>query len=263
MSEHAWLVRPPGLTPYVGANRAMHDLARRRLAGDIPDTVVLAQHEPVYTAGRRSLDGHLVWDEVAVRARGASIHHVDRGGSFTFHGPGQLVAYPIIDLGPRPDALGYVRGLEEVVIRAGADLGVELERSDVQTGVWAGRDKVCAIGVRILRMRVTLHGFALNCTTDLSWFDAIVPCGLAGTGVASLSSLAGRRITVADAQPAVIRHLEAVFGLALAAAPEEVAASFEPDGVPSAALRESPRDQSPLAGRRGDRPAAMMVRRPR
>jgi lipoyl(octanoyl) transferase len=101
------------------------------------------------------------------------------------------------------------------VIRAAADVGVELHRSEVQTGVWSGPSKVCAIGVRLMRMRVSLHGFALNCTTDLSWYDAIVPCGLAGEGVASLSQLAGRAITVEEMAPILIRRFEEVFGLSL------------------------------------------------
>jgi lipoyl(octanoyl) transferase len=105
----------------------------------------------------------------------------------------------------------FVRDLEEVVIRASADVGVELHRSDVQTGVWAGPSKVCAIGVRLMRMRISLHGFALNCTTDLSWYDAIVPCGLAGEGVASLSQLAEREITVEEMAPLVARLFEEIF----------------------------------------------------
>jgi lipoyl(octanoyl) transferase len=109
----------------------------------------------------------------------------------------------------------FVRDLEEVVIRAAGDVGVELHRSEVQTGVWSGPSKVCAIGVRLMRMRVSLHGFALNCTTDLSWYDAIVPCGLAGEGVASLSQLAGREITVEEMAPIVARWFEEVFGLSL------------------------------------------------
>ena len=127
----------------------MHELADHRLAGVVPDTLVLLEHEPVYTAGRRSSDDHLVTTPAAIRARGAEVHYVDRGGSFTFHGPGQLVGYPVLDLDGRPDVLGYVRRLEEVVVRAGRDLGIELHRSAVQTGVWSGDDKVCAIGVRI------------------------------------------------------------------------------------------------------------------
>jgi lipoyl(octanoyl) transferase len=241
VSGVGWLVRPEEAVPYAAANAAMHILADQRLAGEIPDTLVLLEHQPVYTAGRRSRDEHLVEDESAIRARGADVHHVDRGGSFTFHGPGQLIGYPILDLGTRPDALGYVRRLEEVIIRAGADLGIALSRSPVQTGVWSGSSKVCAIGVRIKRMRVALHGFALNCTTDLAWFDAIVPCGLTSTDVASLSSVARRRVAVEDAEPAVIARFEEVFELSLVPAPANAVRSFRPHAespeaaVPSAA----------------------------
>ena len=115
----------------------------------------------------------------------------------------------------RPDALAYVRRLEEVVIRAASDVGVALERNPVQTGVWSGDRKVCAIGVRLARMRVSVHGFALNCTTDLSWFDAIVPCGLPDEGVTSLSDLAGRPVTVAEMTPVVARRFGEVFDVAL------------------------------------------------
>ena len=242
MARRGWLVRPRGAVPYPAANAAMHDLAERRLAGEIPDTLVLLEHHPVYTAGRRSRAEHLVWDESAVRALGADVRHVDRGGSYTFHGPGQLVGYPILDLGPRPDAIGYVRRLEEVIIRAGADLGISLERSRVQTGVWSGSRKVCAIGVRIKRMRIALHGFGLNCDTDLSWFDAIVPCGLASTGVASLSSVAGRRLAVEDVEPAVIERFQDVFEISLGRARADAARSFEPspDGAACSTAETSP-----------------------
>jgi lipoyl(octanoyl) transferase len=215
MPNKGVLLRPAGLVDFAAANGAMHHLADRRLAGDRADTLIVLQHPPVYTAGRSSKPDHLVWSGDAIEARGARVHHIDRGGSLTFHGPGQLVGYPIVDLGGRPDAVRYVRRLEEVVIRAGADLGVALERSPIQTGVWSGSRKVCAIGVRIKRMRVTLHGFAVNCTTDLSWYDAIVPCGLSATGVTSMSELAGRRITVEELSPIVVRRFEDVFGLAL------------------------------------------------
>jgi lipoyl(octanoyl) transferase len=167
-----------------------------------------------------------VWTQDRIRKAGAELRYIDRGGSLTFHGPGQLVGYPIVDLGARPDALSYVRRLEEVVIRASRDLGVELGRSDVQTGVWSGDRKVCAIGVRLMRMRVSLHGFALNCDTDLSWYDAIVPCGLANEGVATLSALAGRTITVADATIPVLRHFERAFDIELSSA-ADAAEPFE------------------------------------
>ncbi len=218
MARAGWLIHPPGPVDYDRANGLMHELASLRLRGEIPDTLILLEHPPVFTAGRRSRPEHVVWTEDRIREAGAELRYIDRGGSLTFHGPGQLVGYPILDLGVRPDALGYVRRLEEVVIRAARDLGVELGRSDVQTGVWSGDRKVCAIGVRLMRMRVSLHGFALNCTTDLSWYEAIVPCGLANERVTSLSELVGRQVTVADATIPVLRHFERVFDLELRSA---------------------------------------------
>ena len=210
----AWLIEPGEPVPYDEANRAMHRLAERRLLGEIPDTVILLEHPPVFTAGRRAKPGELLWSPDEVAARGVDVRRIDRGGSFTFHGPGQLVGYPIIDLGPKPDAAGYLRRLEEVVIRAAADLGVVLQRRpDVQTGVWAGGRKVAAIGVRLMRARITLHGFAINCDTDLSWFDGIVACGLPEHGVTTLSELAGRRVTSDDLRRRTARHLGDVFGL--------------------------------------------------
>lgn len=212
----ARLVRPRGLVPYREAYEWMHQLALRRLRGEEPDTLILLEHPPVYTAGRRWDPGHVLWSEERIRAAGAELHLVDRGGSVTFHGPGQLVGYPVLDLGPGADVVRYLRMLEEVIIRAGAEVGVELRRDPEATGVWAGDRKVCAIGVRVARRRVTLHGFALNCTTDLSWFDAIVPCGLAGRGVTSLSELCGRPVTVDEMAPIVADHFAAVFGLRFA-----------------------------------------------
>lgn len=224
--RRGWLIRPAVPVDFDRANALMHELAERRLAGEIPDTFIQLEHPPVYTAGRRWKPDHIVWTQDRIEAAGAELRFIDRGGSLTFHGPGQLVCYPIVDLGTKPDALAYVRRLEEVVIRAAADLGVALGRSAVQTGVWSGDRKVCAIGVRLLRMRVSLHGLALNCTTDLSWYDAIVPCGLANEGVASLSTLAGRPITVADATLPLLRHLERIFDVELSSVADE-ALAFE------------------------------------
>jgi lipoyl(octanoyl) transferase len=223
-----WLIRPEGMVRYGPANEAMHRLAERRLANDIPDTVVLLEHAPVFTAGRRAKPEELLWSPEDVAARGAEVHRIDRGGSFTFHGPGQLVGYPIVDLGAAPDAAAHLRRMEEVVILAAADIGVELfRRPDVQTGVWSGDRKVCAIGVRLMRARVALHGFAVNCDTDLSWFDGIVACGLPDHGVTSLSDVAGRHVTVGELRPAIERHLAGVFGLLLQPATLEVAATFD------------------------------------
>jgi lipoyl(octanoyl) transferase len=209
--SRAALIRPTGLVDYDAANASMHDLGDARLRGEREDTLILLEHPPVFTAGRRWKPGHIVWTQEAIERAGADLRFIDRGGSLTFHGPGQLVGYPVLDLGARPDALRYVRDLEEVVIRAAGDIGVALGRNAVQTGVWSGSRKVCAIGVRLMRMRVSLHGFALNCSTDLSWYDAIVPCGLSDEGVTSLSELAGRAVTVDEMAPLVARRFEDVF----------------------------------------------------
>ncbi len=229
MSRATWLIEPEGLVPYGAANEAMHDIAERRLRDELPDTVILLEHPPVFTAGRRAKPEHLVWSEDEARSHGAEVHHIDRGGSFTFHGPGQLVGYPIVDLGRASDAGRYLRSLEEAVIASAADIGVELHRrDDVQTGVFFGDDKVCAIGVRLMRTRVTLHGFAINCDTDLSWFGGIVACGLADNGVTSLSAIAGRDVSVQEMRPIVARRLANAFGLTYGSAPPETAERFLP-----------------------------------
>jgi lipoyl(octanoyl) transferase len=206
--------------PYGPAYQAMHELSARRAAGQIPDVLALLEHPPVYTAGRRTDPSHLRLAHADMERNGAEFHQVDRGGSVTFHGPGQLVGYPIVHLGPVPDVVRYLRDIEEVVIRASADLGITVGRNR-DTGVWDADRKVCAIGVRVSRA-VTLHGFALNCTTDLSWYDAIVPCGLSDRGVTSHSEVAGREITVAAALPAVARRFAQVFGADLEAVRTEL-----------------------------------------
>ena len=229
MPRPAWLIRPDGPVPYDVANEAMHDLARRRLDDEIPDTVILLEHPPVFTAGRRAADEDLLWSPEEVEARGGAVRRIDRGGSFTFHGPGQLVGYPILHLGTRPDAAGYLRGIEDTVIAVCRDHGATVgRRVDVQTGVWAGDDKVCAIGVRLMRTRVTLHGFALNVDPDLSWFDGIVACGLPDHGVTSLRRLLDREITVPDVLPSAVRRLATTFDLGFEDAPAEITAAFPP-----------------------------------
>jgi lipoyl(octanoyl) transferase len=227
MPVPAWLIRP-GTVPYDVGNAAMHRLAERRLADEIPDTVILLEHPPVFTAGRRAKVDELLWSPQEVEARGGLVRMIDRGGSFTYHGPGQLVGYPILGLGSRPDAVDYLRRLEEAVIGICGDVGVASERrADVQTGVWVGNDKICAIGVRLMGARVTLHGFALNCETDLSWFRGIVACGLPEHGQTSLSDQLGRRVSVADVLPLAERHLAEVFDLSFQPAPAEIVSPFQ------------------------------------
>jgi lipoyl(octanoyl) transferase len=219
VTRTGWLIHLEDPVPYATAYEAMHDLAERRAAGRVPDSLILLEHPPVYTLGRRSDPAHLRWTRGAIEATGAEVHEVDRGGSVTFHGPGQLVGYPILDLGPRPDVIAHLRRIEEAVILAAADVGLTLGRDPEATGVWAGDRKVCAIGVKLTHARVTLHGFALNCTTDLSWFNAIVPCGLEDRGVTTLSELAGRDVTVEEMAPLVAARFESVFGLRLSPGP--------------------------------------------
>jgi lipoyl(octanoyl) transferase len=209
----------------------MHDLAVRRAAGEIPDVLILLDHPPVFTTGRRTDASHVLLANDDIERMGAELQEADRGGSVTFHGPGQLVGYPIVDLGPAPDVVRYLRDVEECIIRAGDDLGVQLGRNR-DTGVWAGDRKVCAIGVRVSR-GVTLHGFALNCTTDLSWYGAIVPCGLPDRGVTSLSEISGRTITVEEALPVVAERFAEVFGRRLAPAPQEMIRSIHPEPAPA------------------------------
>jgi lipoyl(octanoyl) transferase len=192
--------------------RRLHE---RRCRGEIPDSCVLLEHLPVYTAGKRT--GPL---DRPVGDPGAPVIEVDRGGKITWHGPGQLVGYPIVALGEPIDVIAYVRSLEEALIRTCAEFGVAATRVDGRSGVWVtggpgGRPdrKVGAIGIRVSR-GVTMHGFALNCDCDLAWFDRIVPCGISDAAVSTLSAEAGRAVSVLAAADVVEGHLAAALGAA-------------------------------------------------
>lgn len=182
--------------------RQLHE---QRVAGEIEDTTLLLEHPPVFTAGRRTEPAERPVD-------GTPVIDVDRGGKITWHGPGQLVGYPIVELPDPMDVVAYVRRLEVVLMAVCDELGLATVQIEGRSGVWVPADergpdrKVAAIGVRIAQ-RVTLHGFALNCNPDLGWFDRIVPCGIRDAGVTSLTAELGREITVADAVPIVERHL--------------------------------------------------------
>ncbi|QBI53759.1 lipoyl(octanoyl) transferase LipB [Streptomonospora litoralis] len=194
------------------------DLQKRvhadRVGDRIPDTVLVLEHEPVYTAGKRTGP----WDR-PLTDPGAPVVDIDRGGKLTWHGPGQLTVYPIVRLRDPIDVVAYVRMLEEAVIRTLAEFGLEGMRVESRTGVWLAADpdrglqerKIAAIGCRIAR-GVGMHGFALNCANDLAWFDRIVPCGITDAGVTTLSAELGRDVAVAEAVPVVERHLAAVLG---------------------------------------------------
>jgi len=172
----------------------------------------LLEHPPVLTLGRSAKDRHVLAPREALEAQGISVHEVGRGGDVTYHGPGQLVAYPIIDLKPdRRDVRKYVWSLEETMIRTCADFGLSASRVSGLNGAWIDDRKVGAVGVRISRW-VTMHGLALNANSDLSHFDLIVPCGIADKAVTSLSAELGRTVGVTDVVEPLARHLAALFG---------------------------------------------------
>jgi lipoyl(octanoyl) transferase len=190
-------VRLLGTVDYADAWALQREIADARVAGG-PDTLLLLEHPPVYTAGKRTLPEERPLD-------GTPVVDTDRGGKITWHGPGQLVGYPIIGLTEPLDVVNFVRRLEEALITVCASLGVEAGRVDGRSGVWVPGEparKVGAIGIRVAR-GVTLHGFALNCDCDLGAFGGIIPCGIADAGVTSLTAELGRRVAVKDVTEAV------------------------------------------------------------
>jgi len=203
--------RYDGLVPYDAAWADQRKLHAERVAGKITDTIMLLEHEPVYTAGKRT-EPH---ERPAPGSRAPTID-VDRGGKITWHGPGQLVGYPIIGLADPIDVVAYVRRVEQLLIDVSAELGLSTTRVDGRSGVWVvpadgptPARKVGAIGIRVAQ-GVTMHGFALNCDNDLAWFTQIVPCGIADAGVTTLSAELGRPVTVAEVSPVVERHLATI-----------------------------------------------------
>jgi lipoate-protein ligase B len=201
-----------GLTPYDKAHALQGDLVERRKRDEIPDQFLLLEHPHVITLGRAANRANVLADD-ATRARlGVELFETGRGGDVTYHGPGQLVGYPIVKLlAGRQDIRRYVRDIQEVLIRAARDFGVEAEPRDGDfVGVWVGDEKLAAIGVRISRW-VTMHGFAFNVATDLNYFQLIVPCGIRGHGVTSLQKLLGRPVEMSAVVESVTRHFGDVF----------------------------------------------------
>jgi len=206
-------VRRLGLVRYGEALALQRALVEERRAGRVPDLLLLLQHPPVITLGVRGDGGrsHIVASAERLAELGVEISETGRGGDVTYHGPGQIVGYPIVDLRPdRCDVHRYVRNVEDVMIRACADYGVDARRIDGLTGAWVGDRKIGAIGVRISRW-ITSHGFAFNVNTDLDSFDLIVPCGIADRGVTSLERLLGRRLPIGEVEDALAHHAGAVF----------------------------------------------------
>jgi lipoyl(octanoyl) transferase len=206
-------VRRLGRVAYADALDLQRALVEERRAGRIPDTLLLVEHPHVLTLGVRGDGGrsHILATAETLAARGVEIFETGRGGDITYHGPGQLVGYPIIDLKPdRCDVHRYVRDLEEVLIGTVADFAVAAHRVGGLTGVWVGQDKLAAIGVRIGRW-ITSHGFALNVSTALDYFDLIVPCGIPDRGVTSLERLLGRTVELDVVQHSLVAHFSKLF----------------------------------------------------
>jgi lipoyl(octanoyl) transferase len=200
-----------GRVPYGLGLEIQERLVAERQAGAIPDQLLLLEHDPVFTLGRNARAENVLLSAEQLRQHGFDVYDTGRGGDVTYHGPGQVVGYPILDLSPdRRDVHRYVRDLEEVMIRTCAQYGVEAGRIAGLTGTWVGREKIGAIGVRISRW-VTSHGFAFNVSTDLAAFDLIVPCGIRDKGVTSLDRLLGRPVPLDEAMGRLTAHFESVF----------------------------------------------------
>ena len=208
-------VRRLGSVPYPDALALQRSLVDDRRAGRIGDTLLLLEHPHVLTLGVRGDGGraHILAAADALAERGIDVHETGRGGDVTYHGPGQIVGYPIVDLDPdRRDVRRYVRDLETVLIRTAADYGIAAGRVEGLTGVWVGGEKLAAIGVRIARW-ITSHGFALNVNTKLEHFNLIVPCGIADRGVTSMARLLGRSLDTVEVENRIIEHFSNVFVL--------------------------------------------------
>jgi lipoyl(octanoyl) transferase len=211
MTARDLVVKRLGRVPYAQGLEIQAALVADRQARRVPDHLLLLEHDPVFTLGRNARRENVLFPAEALRERGFEVFEAGRGGDVTYHGPGQVVGYPILDLAPdRCDVHRYVRDLEEVMIRTCANYGVAAGRVEGLTGTWVGRDKIGAIGVRIARW-VTSHGFAFNVATDLSAFDLIVPCGIRGRGVTSLERLLGREVEVEEVMERLTPHFLQVF----------------------------------------------------
>lgn len=194
------VTRDWGRTDYIAGWQQQEKLVARRIAGEIVDTLVFTEHEPVYTLGvRRGAEQHMIWDEAELQRRGIEVVQTNRGGDITYHGPGQIVGYPIVSLTPRKDLHAYLRLLEQVLINTVGTFGLAASRRAGKTGLWLGPRKIAAIGVAVKKW-TTYHGFALNVNTDLAPFSGIVPCGITDGTVTSMSAELGHEVDPTEVQ---------------------------------------------------------------
>lgn len=211
--ERALVVRRFGSVPYAEGLRLQDELVASRRAGETPDTLLLLEHPHVITLGSSADEAHVLVEPAERDRLGIEVFEVGRGGGVTYHGPGQLVAYPIIDLKPdRKDLHAYLRDLEEVLIRVAGAHGVPAQRRTGLTGVWTEAGKLAAAGVRVSSQWITSHGVALNVSSDLRFFDRIVPCGIVGEGVTSLEHELGRPVDMEAVAGAFTEAFADVFG---------------------------------------------------
>jgi lipoyl(octanoyl) transferase len=209
------LVEHLGTVSYAAALEIQRGHVAARKARTIPDTLLLLEHPHVYTLGRNARAENVLASRERLAALGAEVFETDRGGDVTYHGPGQLVGYPILDLTKHKRDLGwFMRSIEQVLIDTAADFGVHADRIPGCTGVWVGNAKLAAMGVHVSRW-VTSHGFAFNVSPDLGYFDHIVPCGIRNKQVTSLEKLLGRRVEMDSVAERVVEHFGKVFGLEL------------------------------------------------
>jgi lipoyl(octanoyl) transferase len=196
--------------PYEEAVTLQEFYVKELIAGKGTEKFLLLQHDPVITLGRGFHEQNLLQSKEWLQQTGISVHESSRGGDVTYHGPGQVVGYPIIDLSDKPDLHLYLRNLEELMIRCVADFGVVATRKKGLTGIWVNDEKIGAIGVRVVRW-ITSHGFALNVNPDLQHFEFIIPCGIQQHGVTSLNRLLGREIPLAEVHKSLIKNFELIF----------------------------------------------------
>lgn len=207
------IVRWLGRVPYRDAAALQERLVEAIRSGRSPDHLLLLEHDPVVTLGRSSHAENLLLDEASLARLGIELHEAGRGGDVTFHGPGQLVGYPVVALREeRRDLHRYLRDLEEALMAAVATFGIRGTRSPGATGVWVGEEKLAAIGVRVSTGWIASHGFALNVGEDLSGFETIVPCGIRGKGVTSIARVTGRNIDLREVAAACARQVADVLG---------------------------------------------------
>lgn len=221
MGRQGWLLNLDGITSYADAWQLQKDLVAARQQGAIDDGLILLEHDPVFTLGRSTKAEHVLFPRQFLTGQGFGVYDIERGGSITYHGPGQLVGYPILDLRAYDeDIVKYMRSLEETLLRTLQDFGIAAQRVRGYPGAWIGEEKIAAVGVAVKR-RVTMHGFALNVDPDINHFAYINPCGL-GRAVTSMTRVLGRPVPLEEVRAVYARRFSEIYGISLQAATREV-----------------------------------------